>query len=149
MPFKEAAATFSIPEPTLRAYAKDNQWKSIPDVVRKAKIVLRNKREVATIAAKQITDSWAARGERHRKRVMDIAEESLKSLKKVPVKSARDLEMVDKAARRAAGLEVADTVNQTLIQVNEAINQHAGGEPDEPIEAELVGESVGELSEAG
>ncbi len=149
MPFREASATFGINEFSMRAYAKTHHWKVVYEIVKQAKRVLKDRAQTADMAAKQISDSWAARGERHRLRVMGIAEESLKSLKKVPVKSARDLEMVDKAARRAAGLEVADTVNQTLIQVNEAINQHAGGEPDEPIEAELVGEPVRELSEAG
>lgn len=141
MSFKEAAAKFSIPEPTLRSYAAGNNWRVVPLIVRKARAIVKSRGEVASIAAKQISDSWAARGERHRERVMKIAEDSLASVKKVPVKSARDLEMVDKAARRAAGLEVADTVNQTLIQVNEAINQHAGGVADEPIEAELVEEN--------
>lgn len=135
MPFREASFKFDVPESTLRQYSIQHSWKVTAEIVKQARAIVKSKRELANLAAEQAVSTWAARGERHRKRIMDIAEASLKNIKKVPVKSARDLETIDKAGRRAAGLEVADTVNQTLIQVNEAINQHAEAEP---IEAELV-----------
>jgi hypothetical protein len=48
-----------------------------------------------------------------------------------PPKSWKEFDLADRAARRAAGLESADVVQQTLIHLNEI-----GAE--QPIEAELV-----------
>lgn len=40
-----------------------------------------------------------------------------------PPQSWKDFDLADRAARRAAGLENAEVVQQTLIQINEAINE--------------------------
>jgi hypothetical protein len=52
-----------------------------------------------------------------------------------PPKSWKEFDLADRAARRAAGLENADVVQQTLIHLNEI-----GAE--QPIEAELVAEPL-------
>ena len=48
-----------------------------------------------------------------------------------PPKSWKEFDLADRAARRAAGLENADVIQQTLIHINEL-------DAEQPIEAEVV-----------
>lgn len=41
-----------------------------------------------------------------------------------PPKSWKEFDLADRAARRSAGLENAEVVQQTLIHINEAIDGH-------------------------
>jgi hypothetical protein len=52
-----------------------------------------------------------------------------------PPKSWKEFDVADRAARRAAGLENAEVVQQTLIQINEAIDDF---DQPRPIQAELI-----------
>ena len=63
--------------------------------------------------------------------MFDKASGAIEKARMRPPKSWREFDLADRVARRAAGLENADVVQQTLIHIDEM-----GAE--EPIEAELV-----------
>lgn len=133
MTVPEAAAKWGMKENTIRVKAKRDGW-VMPSRVRH---VLRThditavKTEVA-----RVTQDLAQRGERHREKIMDIAEQSLKTVKKVKVRNAKDFEIVDRAARRAAGLDSGDDGKiGVLIQLNERMENF---EEEQPIEKDAV-----------
>lgn len=95
-----------------------------------------NLNRVVTAALEKVVDKWAEKGEQHREIAFDIAHESVKKFKAKAPKSFRELEAADKIARRAAGLETADMLQQTLINVNEAIDNFE--EPREATKAAVV-----------
>jgi len=74
-------------------------------------------------------------GEAHRLLVFDKASDAIKRARIRPPKSWKEFDLPDRAARRAAGLENADIVQQTLIHINEL-------DAEQPIEAEVVAEPV-------
>lgn len=92
-------------------------------------------------AAERKADEWVAKGEEHRRVVFDVAHDSLKLMHPKAPRNFREAEAADKMARRAAGLDVSDTVNQTLININEAM---AADEEPRPVEATVEAEVVEE-----
>lgn len=92
--------------------------------------------KAAEAAATKVANEWVERGENHRKVAFDLAHESLKKMKPKAPRNFREAELADKIARRAAGLDTADTVQQTLININEAMS--ADDEPTPVLEATLV-----------
>jgi hypothetical protein len=78
---------------------------------------------------------WLNKGEAHRRIVFDKASGAITQAKMCPPRSWRDFDLADRTARRAAGLESAEIVQQTLIQINEAIDDF---DQPRPIEAELI-----------
>jgi len=78
---------------------------------------------------------WLNKGEAHRRIVFDKASGAITQAKMCPPRSWRDFDLADRTARRAAGLESAEIVQQTLIQINEAIDDF---DQPRPIEAELL-----------
>lgn len=131
----EASKKWGIKENTIRIKAKRNGW-IMPNRVRD---VLRNHDVTAmTEAVKGATTDWLAKGEKHREKVFDIATQSLKTVKKVRVKNAKDFEIMDKAARRAAGLESGETQIGVLIQMHERMENFEDEQPIEAVEVEAV-----------
>jgi nucleoid DNA-binding protein len=128
MTVPEAAAKYNIKENTIRVKSRRNKWVT----PRRVAAVLRN-RDHAAIA--KVAKDWLAEGEKHREKVFDIATNSLKRVKKITVRNAKDFEIVDKAARRAAGLETADTQIGVLIQMNERMENF---EDEQPVEADAI-----------
>jgi DNA-binding transcriptional regulator YhcF (GntR family) len=122
----ELAERFGVKAATIRrAYDRKK-------LVLVSKIIPQVQRRIAEKVAQQTierkTDEWLARGERHRKVAFDLAHDSLKLMKPKAPRNFREAEAADKIARRAAGLDVSDTVQQTLININEAMDSS-----DEPV----------------
>lgn len=93
-------------------------------------------------------EDWNAKGEAHRKTAFDIAHESIKKFQVKPPRNFRELKAADDIARRAAGLDISEVNQQTLIMMHERVNSF-DGEQEQPeeigrpvIEAEVVTESL-------
>jgi len=130
MTFMSAAKEFGIKEDTLRKRARRYRW-PIPRAIGKAVQKAVQNSEVAARAAQD----WLSKGEAHRRIVFDKASGAIAQAKMCPPRSWRDFDLADRTARRAAGLESAEIVQQTLIQINEAIDDF---DQPRPIEAELI-----------
>lgn len=117
---REASEKFKVPYHAIYSRAKRRKWKLVDG----------NKRENAKRRGE--TD-WPTRGEEHREIAFNLAHESVKLFKPKAPKGFKDLEIADRIARRAAGLDVADVVNQTLVHINESIEAHG-----DVIEADVV-----------
>ncbi len=131
----DAAAQFNVKADTIRKRAARYSW-LLPRVIERAAAKLPARQKMvnqAMIAHK--AESWEEKGEAHRRTVFDLAHGSLKKMKQQAPRNFREAEAADKMARRAAGLENIDTVQQSLILVNDAIS---GFEPTEVMEAEVV-----------
>ena len=63
--------------------------------------------------------------------MFDKASGAIEKAKMRPPKSWKEFDLADRAARRAAGLENADIIQQTLIHINEL-------DAEQPIEPEVV-----------
>jgi hypothetical protein len=122
----EVCTRYKLKYPAVYARATRGKWSVISSVKKRAKELQEREAELTTTAAQ-----WAKRGETHRFLVFDKASGAIQKAKMRPPKSWKEFDLADRAARRAAGLESADVVQQTLIHLNEI-----GAE--EPIEAELV-----------
>lgn len=142
--FKEASEQFKIKQDTLRKRAMRYQWPLHSVIAKTAKrrmnqppgnnSDLRMTKAARLNAAiiEQAAETWDSKGEAHRKVVFELAHQSLKKMKPQAPKNFREAEAADKMARRAAGLENIEQVNQTLIQINDAVNGH------DVVEAEIV-----------
>lgn len=107
MTIPECADHYKISESTIRNRANRQQWKMI-----NAHIMNKLRRKA----------DWTERQDAHRDMAFKVAHESMKKFKAKAPKNFRELEAADKIARRAAGLDTSEVVQQTLIQVNEAID---------------------------
>ena len=130
MTFMSAAEEFGVKEDTIRKRARRYGWavqraigKAVQRAVQNAEVVDRTAQD------------WFAKGEVHRRVVFDKASNAIARANMRPPHSWREFDVADRAARRAAGLENADVVQQTLIQINEAVDDF--DEP-RPIEANLI-----------
>lgn len=124
--YAAASDALQIPAAKLKQWAHRYKW---PTPARVAKIAKKKSREIAAATGDSVAEQWATKGEEHRQHVFNIAKRSLAKVKKVSVRTAKDLEIVDKVGRRAAGLDTADINQQTLIQINENIDAY-----EQPIE---------------
>jgi hypothetical protein len=122
----EVCTRYKLKYPAVYARATRGKWSVISSIKKRAKELQEREAELTTTAAQ-----WAKRGETHRLLVFDKASGAIQKAKMRPPKSWKEFDLADRAARRAAGLENADVVQQTLIHLNEI-----GAE--QPIEAELV-----------
>jgi hypothetical protein len=129
MTFMDAAEEFGIKEDTIRKRARRYNWpvaKSIGKAVQKA---VQN----AEVADRTARD-WLAKGNAHRTVVFEKASKAIAQANMTPPRSWKEFDLADRAARRSAGLENAEVVQQTLIQLNEQIE----GFDSEPIEATVL-----------
>jgi len=114
MTFMDAAREFGVKEDTIRKRARRYNWpvsKAIGKAVQKA---VQNAEVVDRTA-----QDWLAKGEAHRAVVFDKASGAIKKAKMRPLESWKEFDLADRAARRAAGLENAEVVQQTLIHIND------------------------------
>jgi hypothetical protein len=136
MTFMSAAEEFAVKEDTIRKRARRYNWpvpKAIGKAVQKA---VQNEQ-----VAERTAQDWLAKSSAHRAVVFDKAHGAITKATMRPPQSWKDFDLADRAARRASGLENADVVQQTLIQINEAINEY---DPYSlPVEANVV---VGEMA---
>jgi hypothetical protein len=124
MTMPDAARRYHVKYDTIKKYVQRKHI-ALPSRTLQGNIE-QNLNRVVTAALEKVVDKWAEKGEKHREVAFDIAHESLKKFKAKAPKSFRELEAADKIARRAAGLETADAVQATLINVNEAIANFDG-----------------------
>lgn len=108
--YEQTSKVFGVAVPTLRQKAKRGGWIS-PGVVKK--IVKRaegqNCHELSRDKIQTaIAETWAEKGENLRQLAYTKALNSLKTANLKPASNARDFEILDKVARRAAGLDTAD-----------------------------------------
>lgn len=128
---RELGIKYNMAADTIRRHADRHAWpmtyRIVPKLQEKA-VQLATERAVERIA-----DEWINKGDDHRKMVFKLANESLKKMPIRAPKNFREAEAADKMARRAAGLDVTDINQQTLININESIDSF-----DEPAPIEAV-----------
>jgi hypothetical protein len=122
----EVCTRYRLKYPAVYARATRGKWKVISSIDKRAKELQKREAELSTTAAQ-----WARLGEAHRLLVFDKASGAIEKAGMRPPKSWKEFDLADRAARRAAGLENADVVQQTLIHINEM-------DAEQPIEAKLV-----------
>lgn len=128
--YADAAAEFNVKVDTIRKRSARYSW-PVPKAIAQAAMSLpARQKKVNEAIIQQKAKSWDEKGEEHRRVAFDKAHAALAKMKPTPPKNWREAEAADKIARRAAGLDTADTVNQTLIQLNEAVNEHDVVEAD-------------------
>jgi hypothetical protein len=125
MSFMDAAKQFGIKEDTIRKRSRRYNW-PVPKAIGKAVQKAVQNAEVAERTAQD----WLTKGNAHRALVFDTAHTAITKARMRPPRSWREFDLADRTARRAAGLESAEIVQQTLIQMNEQIE----GFDSEPIE---------------
>ena len=114
MTFMDAAREFGVKEDTIRKRARRYNWpvsKAIGKAVQKA---VQN----AEVTERTAQD-WLTKGETHRAVLFDRASGAIKKANMRVPQSWKEFDLADRAARRAAGLENAEVVQQTLIHINE------------------------------
>ena len=112
-----AAEEFAVKEDTIRKRARRYNWpvsKAIGKSVQKA---VQN-----TQVAERTAHDWLAKSAAHRAVVFDKAHGAITKATIRPPQSWKDFDLADRAARRATGLENTEVVQQTLVQINEAID---------------------------
>lgn len=125
--FPDAERKFGVKADTIRKHARRGQWPTPYAIVRRARELAKPSRALDSAA-----ESWNERGEKHRELAFEKTNESIKKFRIRAPANFRELEAADKVARRAAGLENAETIQQTLVQINEA------GDAEQPIEATVI-----------
>ena len=117
--FKEAEARFNVKEGTIRKRALRHNWPTPAAIGRRAKQLATrpNTSQDATINAIAVTLS--ERGKKHAELVFEKGSKAIAKSKITPPRNWKDFEIADKVTRRAAGLDTAENVQQTLIQINE------------------------------
>lgn len=136
MTFMDAATEFGVKEDTIRKRARHYNW-PVPKAIGKA---VQKAVQNAQVVDKTAQD-WLAKGEAHRALVFDKAHGAISKAKMWPPKSWKEFDLADRAARRAANLENADIVQQSLlIHINESLDEF-------PVEAEVI-DSVSRPSES-
>src|SRR5438067_3299416 len=130
MTFMSAAKEFAVKEDTIRKRARRYNWpvpKAIGKAVQKA---VQNEQ-----VAERTAQNWLDKSSAHRAIVFDKAHGAITKATMSPPRSWKEFDLADRAARRAANLENAEVVQQTLIQINEAIDDF---DQPRPIGAELA-----------
>ncbi len=110
LPYAKVSQIFGIPEQTLRKQASRNKWitntviQKLTESGESASVT--NQSQAAVRAA--ITETWAEKGAKLRRVMFKKAYNAVKQSAVQTPKNWRDLEIADKLARRAAGLDTAD-----------------------------------------
>lgn len=126
-----AASNFKLKRDTVYQRKLSHKWKGIPDGRSLAKV-----EQGSSVSLDATPGDFTRRITAHRERVFKIASDSLGKKKSIPIKNARDYDIVDKIARRAAGINDDDVATaNVLIHINEQIDNH---EAATPIEAHEV-----------
>lgn len=116
MSFVEAEKQFGVKSNTIRVRATRNKWPTPAAIARRAKqLTIRP----ATTALDKAAETWNEKAELHRGAAFDKASKAIAASKIAPPKTWHDFDLADKAARRAAGLDNTEVVQQTLVNINE------------------------------
>ena len=118
---EKVASRFGVKRETIKKRAQRGGWILPSDI---EKLALQGKpplspklspKESKATALALIAESWAEKGEEHRRLTFEKAHHAIRNAKVDAPKNWRDFEIADKVARKAAGLESGDS------QVNLAI----------------------------
>ncbi len=109
----EAARKWKLAPEAVYAKAKRQGWRLI------------NHKQKQKLLAESGKPDWGKRGESHREKAFKVAHDSLKKFRTRAPKDFKELDIADRIARRAAGLENDSVVQQTLVHINEAVEGHA------------------------
>ena len=127
----EASRKFKLGPETIYAKAKRDNWRMI------------SHREKEKLLEKTEGKDWGKKGDKHREEAFKVANASLKKFRARAPKDFKELDIADRIARRAAGLENDSIVQQTLVHINEAVEGHA---ENQVIEAYEVRPELEEVS---
>ena len=134
---EELAKKYDVKFGTLAARSARERWMELrPEghVNQRAKAV----QSPVLVAGKEVARSWAERGETYRNMVFDKTAKLLEQATLAPPKNWKDAEIVDKMARRAAGLDNIETQVNTIIGL--------GSLDDGPMVADFEAEIVPSMS---
>ena len=114
MTFMDAAKEFGVKEDTIRKRARRYRWPVVRAIGQAVQKAVQN-----TEVTERAAQDWLTKGEAHRAVVFDKASGAIKKANMRVPQSWKEFDLADRAARRAAGLENAEVVQQTLIHINE------------------------------
>ena len=117
MSYSEAAKQFGVKVNTVRAKAVRHNWPTPQNVGKRAKEL--SAKPSATTALDKIAGDWQEKAENHRVTVFDKTSTAIAKSNLQPPKNWKDFDIVDKAARRSAGLDNTEVLQQTLVNINE------------------------------
>lgn len=100
MTIREAADRYGIPYERAKKRAQRDEWPTRDRIIAAAPANVPNARQI-------VAQSWAERGEAHRRTVMSIVERALGAANIAPPENWADLERAARIGDRAAGLEKA------------------------------------------
>lgn len=145
--FEGAAKTFNTKANSIRVRAKRYNW-ALPSVIAKRAAELKAIPSQNGAIIEHAAKTLAKRGEAHTEMVFEKANRALKNMKEFPVENARDVELIDRVARRAAGLgNEDDGVKISIISLNEQMDKH---QDEDVIEATLIPDNPApQLHDAG
>lgn len=138
------AVKYDVPEGTLKARSAREKWMEmrpethITEVASHATKVQPTILETQKQAAKQVGKTWAERGEAYRSMMFEKTSELMQQATLAPPKNWKDADIVDKMARRAAGLDNLETQVNTIIGI--------GSLEDGPVKADFEGDFVQSVS---
>jgi transposase len=95
----EAAEKFGVSASTIRVWASKNGWHKERRALEKIR------KDATTEKISKMVESWAEKGERHREAIFALTKDALQNAKLQGPKTWRDADLVDRMARRAAGLD--------------------------------------------
>lgn len=136
---KDAAAKYALSYDALRQRCVRERW-PLPEKVEK---LVTQASHNALLAANR-AENWSEKGELHRVLAFKVAQKAMESVSAAPpeVKDWSDVERIDKIARRAAGLDTAETTVQANVSF-----QMLGERFERPVDGvEVLGE-VREIEE--
>jgi hypothetical protein len=122
--FSETGRRFGVEPHAIMGKAKRNNW-PLPSVIHKRvealqrsvteRAVCEANRHCNEQAIEAVAESWAQKAERHRALAFDFAHGALRTASKAPppIESRRDIDVIDRCARRNAGLDDSER-NQTI-----------------------------------
>jgi hypothetical protein len=125
MGFSEASRAFHVNVHTIIMRSRRDHWPTSSRVEERARLLqasLQRQSEAAQErrngndqALEAAAESWAQKAERHRALAFDFAHGALRTASKAPppIESWRDIDLIDRCARRNAGLDDSER-NQTI-----------------------------------
>jgi len=116
MSFADAAKEFGIKSNTIRIRATRLKWPTPAAIARRAKQLTTRP---TPSALDKVAENWTEKAELHRGAAFDKASKAVSASRIAPPKTWHDFDIADKAARRAAGLDNTEVVQQTLVNINE------------------------------
>lgn len=144
----DLAIRFDMKQNTIRARALRHKWPTPLAIAQRARELEAQGPKPTTDLITAAAEDWNAKGEAHRKQSFEIATESVGMFRPKAPKNFRELKAADDIARRAAGLDIGENNNQTLIMMHERVNAFEDEQPEEIIEADVVVESVEDTTPA-